>query len=44
MLQGLVRLRQRPVTNAVAVLIIALPFIPILATYGLTRADGPASR
>lgn len=39
MLQELIRPRQRPVTNVVAVVIIALTFIPILAAYCLTRAD-----
>lgn len=39
MLQELIRPRQRPVTNVVAVVIIALTFIPILAAYWLTRAD-----
>ncbi len=44
MLQELVRPRQRPVTNVVAVVIIALTFVPILAAYFLTRADEPAPR
>ena len=39
MLQELIRPRQRPVTNVVAVVIIALTFIPILVAYYLTRAD-----
>ncbi|WP_300653788.1 ABC transporter permease [Hydrogenophaga sp.] len=39
MLQELIRPRQRPVTNVVAVVIIALTFIPILAAYYLTRSD-----
>ncbi len=39
MLQELIRPRQRPVTNVVAVLIIALTFIPIIAAYWLTRGD-----
>jgi len=39
MLQELIRPRQRPVTNVVAVVIIALTFVPILAAYYLTRAD-----
>ena len=39
MFQELIRPRQRPVTNVVAVVIIALTFIPILAAYYLTRAD-----
>ena len=37
MLNELVRPRQRPVTNVVAVIIIALTFLPILAAYFLTR-------
>ena len=44
MLQELIRPRQRPVTNVVAVVIIALTFIPILAAYWLTRADEAAAR
>ena len=44
MLQELIRPRQRPVTNVVAVVIIALTFIPILAAYFLTRADEPTHR
>jgi len=44
MLQELVRPRQRPVTNVVAVLIIALTFIPILLAYWFTRADEPVHR
>jgi putative spermidine/putrescine transport system permease protein len=39
MLQELIRPRQRPVTNVVAVVIIVLTFIPILAANWLTRAD-----
>ena len=39
MLQELIRPRQRPVTNVVAVVIIALTFIPIVAAYWLTRTD-----
>ncbi len=39
MLQELVRPRQRPVTNVVAVVIVTLTFLPILAAYYLTRAD-----
>ena len=39
MLQELIRPRQRPVTNVVAVVIIALTFIPIIAAYWLTRGD-----
>jgi putative spermidine/putrescine transport system permease protein len=37
MLSELVRPRQRPVTNVVAVFVIALTFVPILAAYWLTR-------
>ena len=44
MLQELIRPRQRPVTNVVAVVIIALTFIPILGAYWLTRADEPVHR
>ena len=44
MLQELIRPRQRPVTNVVAVVIIALTFVPILLAYTLTRADEPAHR
>ena len=44
MLQELIRPRQRPVTNVVAVFIIALTFIPILAAYALTRSDEPSPR
>jgi putative spermidine/putrescine transport system permease protein len=39
MLNELIRPRQRPVTNVVAILVIAVTFIPILAAYYLTR-DG----
>ena len=39
MYQELIRPRQRPVTNVVAVIIIALTFIPIVAAYWLTRSD-----
>jgi putative spermidine/putrescine transport system permease protein len=39
MLQELIRPRQRPVTNVVAVFIIAMTFIPIVTAYWLTRAD-----
>jgi len=44
MLQELIRPRQRPVTNVVAVVIIGLTFVPILLAYALTRADEPAHR
>jgi putative spermidine/putrescine transport system permease protein len=39
MLQELIRPRQRPVTNVVAVFIMALTFIPIIVAYRLTRSD-----
>lgn len=39
MLQELIRPRQRPVTNVVAVVMIVLTFIPIVLAYWLTRAD-----
>ena len=44
MYQELIRPRQRPVTNVVAVIIIALTFLPILAAYTLTRSDEPTRR
>jgi putative spermidine/putrescine transport system permease protein len=44
MLQELIRPRQRPVTNVVAVAIIALTFVPILLAYWFTRADEPVPR
>jgi putative spermidine/putrescine transport system permease protein len=44
MLQELIRPRQRPVTNVVAVFIIALTFLPIVAAYLLTRADDAGAR
>lgn len=44
MLQELIRPRQRPVTNVVAVVIIALTFVPIVIAYTLTRADEPGHR
>ncbi len=44
MLQELIRPRQRPVTNVVAVFVIALTFIPIVAAYALTRSDEPPPR
>jgi putative spermidine/putrescine transport system permease protein len=37
MLQELIRPRQRPVTNVVAIIVIAMTFIPILCAYYLTR-------
>ena len=39
MLQELIRPRQRPVTNVVAIIVIFVTFVPILAAYYLTR-DG----
>jgi putative spermidine/putrescine transport system permease protein len=44
MLQELIRPRQRPVTNVVAVAIITLTFVPILLAYWFTRADEPGHR
>ena len=44
MLQELIRPRQRPVTNVVAVFIIALTFVPIVAAYLLTRSDEAGTR
>jgi putative spermidine/putrescine transport system permease protein len=44
MLQELIRPRQRPVTNVVAVVIIVLTFVPIVAAYLLTRSDEPTHR
>lgn len=43
MLNELVRPRQRPVTNVVAVIVIILTFLPILAAYYLTREESAAS-
>ena len=37
MLNELIRPRQRPVTNVVAIFVIVVTFIPILAAYYLTR-------
>lgn len=39
MLEELVRPRQRPVTNVVAMMVVLVTFLPILAAYTLTRAD-----
>ncbi len=39
MFQELIRPRQRPVTNVVAVIIITLTFLPIVAAYWLTRGN-----
>lgn len=44
MLQELIRPRQRPVTNVVAVVVIVLTFVPIVAAYWLTRADEEPQR
>lgn len=44
MFQELVRPRQRPVTNVVAVVIIALTFLPIFGAYWLTRSDEQGAR
>lgn len=45
MLTELVRPRQRPVTNVVAVFVIAVTFVPILAAYYLTRGgEGSAAQ
>ncbi|HEX2554685.1 MAG TPA: ABC transporter permease [Microvirga sp.] len=43
MLNELIRPRQRPVTNVVAVIVIALTVLPILAAYYLTREEGPSA-
>jgi len=43
MLNELIRPRQRPVTNVIAVIVIVLTFLPILAAYYLTREEGSAS-
>jgi putative spermidine/putrescine transport system permease protein len=37
MLEELVRPRQRPVTNVVAMVVVIVTFLPILAAYYLTR-------
>jgi putative spermidine/putrescine transport system permease protein len=39
MLSELIRPRQRPITNVVAVFVIAVTFLPILAAYYLTRGS-----
>ncbi|MDI9335634.1 MAG: ABC transporter permease [Gammaproteobacteria bacterium] len=44
MLQELIRPRQRPVTNVIAVFIILMTFIPIITAYWLTRSDEPSTR
>jgi putative spermidine/putrescine transport system permease protein len=40
MLEELVRPRQRPVTNVVAMVVVLVTFLPILAAYYLTREGG----
>jgi putative spermidine/putrescine transport system permease protein len=37
MLNELVRPRQRPVTNVVAIIVFVTTFVPVLAAYYLTR-------
>lgn len=44
MLQELIRPRQRPVTNVVAVFIITLTFLPIIAAYWLSQAGEDNAR
>jgi putative spermidine/putrescine transport system permease protein len=44
MLQELIRPRQRPVTNVVAVFIITLTFLPIIAAYWLTQTGDENGR
>ncbi len=39
MLEELVRPRQRPVTNVVAMVVVLMTFLPILAAYYLTRGS-----
>jgi putative spermidine/putrescine transport system permease protein len=43
MLEELVRPRQRPVTNVVAMLVVLVTFLPILAAYYRTREGGPTA-
>ena len=43
MLEELVRPRQRPVTNVVAMIVVLVTFLPILAAYYLTREGGAAA-
>jgi putative spermidine/putrescine transport system permease protein len=43
MLNELIRPRQRPITNVVAVVVILLTFLPILAAYYLTNDEGKAA-
>ena len=40
MLSELVRPRQRPVTNVVAMVVVLVTLVPILAAYTLTRDGG----
>ena len=44
MLEELIRPRQRPVTNVVAMVVFAATFFPILAAYYLTRGGGETAR
>ena len=44
MLSELIRPRQRPVTNVVALFVVAVTFVPIIAAYYLTREGGHAGR
>ena len=44
MLNELIRPRQRPITNVIAVFVILVTFVPILAAYYLTRDEDPAHR
>jgi putative spermidine/putrescine transport system permease protein len=44
MLNELIRPRQRPVTNVIAVFVILVTFLPILVAYYLTRDEDPAHR
>ena len=43
MLEELVRPRQRPVTNVVAMVVVLVTFLPILGAYYLTREGGEAA-
>jgi len=44
MLNELIRPRQRPVTNVIAVFVILVTFVPILVAYYLTRDEDPGHR
>ncbi len=44
MLEELVRPRQRPVTNVVAMVVVLVTFLPILGAFYLTRDGGPKNR